>query len=139
MKNVQDILKLKDCQVFQQSFNRRNIIYQVRQKSTSKKIGGSDSEGNSQTVVAQIAQWIQATYPNQCGIIYCSSKKDCEEVAAQLASTHRLSVDYYHAGMDPVARQRVQDSWAKDQTRIICATIAFGQHNIFIVKLWNHS
>jgi len=131
VSNVQSILHLHDCQVFQQSFNRKNIIYEVRpKKSLAKQKGGSkdadNDEGNGASVVTQMAQWISATYPNQSGIIYCHSKKDCEEVAEELRSHHRLSADFYHAGLDPLTRQQVQLDWSMAKIKIICATIAFG-------------
>eukprot|EP01112_Ceratiomyxa_fruticulosa_P016719 TRINITY_DN5094_c1_g1_i1.p1 TRINITY_DN5094_c1_g1~~TRINITY_DN5094_c1_g1_i1.p1 ORF type:complete len:468 (+),score=87.10 TRINITY_DN5094_c1_g1_i1:374-1777(+) len=46
-------------------------------------------------------------------------------VAAKLRELH-LKADHYHADMDAADRTRVQNSWSKDQTLIICATIAFG-------------
>jgi bloom syndrome protein len=126
--NVKHVLGMHDCVIFKQSFNRTNIHYEVRAKSSSKSKSAAaraSKDGEDAGVISQIANWVQANYPHSSGIIYCLSKKDCESVASDL-SQHGLSVDFYHAGLDASNRRRVQDAWSKDKTKIIVATIAFG-------------
>lgn len=128
VRDVQRILRMDQsgpnaCVVFKQSFNRANIHYEVRLKSAKRSKKDGSSGDNS--VVSQIASWIQSHYPHESGIIYAHSKRECEEVTTDLAKLG-LSVDFYHAGLDQLNRRRVQASWSADKTKIIVATIAFG-------------
>lgn len=98
--NVQQVLGIDraQCVVFRQSFNRPNIIYEVRSKGAKpkKNAAGSDDSSSNDTL-SQMADWITSHYPNQCGIVYCHSKKDCEAVSGGLR--HKgLSVDFYVRG-----------------------------------------
>lgn len=127
MREVSTILKMSNPVIFKQSFNRVNIFYEVRQKvgGKGKKAGKSKDDDDDSGVNSQIANWITSEYPHSSGIIYCFSKKNCEEVAREL-SRYGLSVDFYHAGLDQPSRRRVQENWSTDKTKIIVATIAFG-------------
>ena len=42
------------------------------------------------------------------------------------ASENFVGVRYYHAGLSPDERERVQQDWTSDKVQIIAATIAFG-------------
>lgn len=66
-----------------------------------------------------------AKRPGQSGIIYCLSRKGTEDMASKL-NAKGIDADYYHAGMVPEDRSRVQEDFIRDKTQIICATIAFG-------------
>jgi len=61
----------------------------------------------------------------ESGIIYCASRATAERVAASLAGRGFLARPY-HAGLDATERTRNQELFLRDETRIICATIAFG-------------
>lgn len=95
-----------------QSFNRPNLFYSILPKVKDK-------------FESEIAHICLKRFPNKTGIIYCSSKKHCEELAARLR-TVGVSTNYYHAGMDNDERERVQESWQLGRVKVICATIAFG-------------
>jgi bloom syndrome protein len=69
--------------------------------------------------------FIRKNHPNDCGIIYCLSRMDCEKVAEKLRdSGHKAA--HYHGSMDPADRENVQEQWSMDEINIICATVAFG-------------
>jgi len=102
-------LKLKDGHVFQSSFNRPNLTYRVVPKKRSFE---------------RLASEIKSR-PGQAAIIYCFSRKSTEKTAADLRA-NGIKAAAYHAGMTPNERTRVQDSFIKDRTPVICATIAFG-------------
>ncbi|TKR57597.1 hypothetical protein L596_030278 [Steinernema carpocapsae] len=59
------------------------------------------------------------------GIIYCKSRKDCEDVVAML-KTQEIPSYAYHAGLNSKTRNEVQDKWMENQVPVIAATIAFG-------------
>lgn len=58
-------------------------------------------------------------------IIYTASRKSAEEVSEYL-SLKGISCGYYHAGMNPIIRKKVQEDFITDKLRVICATNAFG-------------
>jgi ATP-dependent DNA helicase RecQ len=62
---------------------------------------------------------------HESGIIYCASRATAERVAESLAGRGFLARPY-HAGLDAAERARNQEMFLRDDTRIICATIAFG-------------
>ncbi|GAA5906284.1 hypothetical protein JCM5296_000304 [Sporobolomyces johnsonii] len=98
--------------VLTQSFNRANLRYHVRKKG--------------KTILADIAEFIKKDHQGECGIIYCSSKKQCEDVADKLRREYSIKSMHYHAGMDKDDRIRVQENWQAGRVHVICATIAFG-------------
>jgi ATP-dependent DNA helicase RecQ len=61
----------------------------------------------------------------QSGIIYAISRKACEGLAEVLRAKG-LRAAAYHAGMEPKARNAVQDAFARDEIEVVIATIAFG-------------
>lgn len=62
--------------------------------------------------IQYMVDWITASYPNgESGIVYCLTRKDTEQVAAELAQ-HGLACGCYHADMDPVQRESVHMQWS---------------------------
>jgi ATP-dependent DNA helicase RecQ len=61
----------------------------------------------------------------QSGIIYAISRKACEALADVLRA-RGVRAAAYHAGMEPDARNAVQDAFARDEIEVVIATIAFG-------------
>ena len=59
------------------------------------------------------------------GIIYMSSRAKCEELSLYL-NQNGFSSNYYHAGMDIYERNKVFETFVRDQFNIMVATIAFG-------------
>ncbi|KMZ60342.1 ATP-dependent DNA helicase Q-like 4A [Zostera marina] len=110
-EDIVQALGLKDCIVFRQSFNRPNLWYTVIPK-TNKCLDDID-------------KFINENHFDECGIIYCLSRMDCEKVAEKLqACGHKVS--FYHGSMDHRQRTFVQKQWSKNEINIICATVAFG-------------
>ena len=58
-------------------------------------------------------------------IIYTASRKNAEEVSEYL-NMHRIHCEYYHAGLAPEERKRIQENFLNDKTPVIAATNAFG-------------
>jgi len=63
----------------------------------------------------------------ECGaiIVYCGSRKRVEEYALALQQ-HSISVLAYHAGLPDAQRQRIQESFLREESPILIATNAFG-------------
>ncbi len=102
-------LKLQEPATFVASFNRPNLTYRVIPKDQPLK---------------QIIDFVRKR-EHESGIIYCASRAAAERVAESLAG-RGFSARAYHAGLDAAERARNQEAFLRDDTRIICATIAFG-------------
>ncbi|KAL1523381.1 hypothetical protein AB1Y20_018324 [Prymnesium parvum] len=109
--DVMAVLGISGCPVFTQSFNRPNLWYHVKPKR--KK------------VAEEIGATIRDRHRGQTGVIYCCSRRDCEEVAQHLKE-QGLNAAFYHADIPRETRASVQQQWMDDKIHIICATIAFG-------------
>jgi len=114
-------LGMKQPKWFLSSFNRTNLKYEVRPKKG--KAGA----------VQEIGKLIQNSFLDpktrrfQSGIVYCLSKKECDDTAAALEQAVRgLTARPYHAGLSAEARSTTQDDWIQDKVKVVCATIAFG-------------
>ncbi len=59
-------------------------------------------------------------------IIYCRSRKETEQLAADLAAAGYPDATCYHAGQPAELRARIQDDFLHNRLRILVATIAFG-------------
>ncbi|ELR15702.1 ATPdependent DNA helicase, RecQ subfamily protein [Acanthamoeba castellanii str. Neff] len=104
-------LGLEECDFFTQSFNRPNLRYAVENKTkkTTKKI----------------IQFIKKKHNSESGIIYCLSKKECEAMARKLQAA-KIQANFYHAGLSPAKREKVQRKWMAGEFAVMVATIAFG-------------
>jgi ATP-dependent DNA helicase RecQ len=102
-------LGLRNPEVFVASFNRPNLTYRVIPKDQPLK---------------QIIDFVRKR-EDESGIIYCASRAAAERVAESLAGRGFLA-RAYHAGLEAEERARNQEQFLRDDTRIICATIAFG-------------
>jgi ATP-dependent DNA helicase RecQ len=111
-EDIETQLGLKDSKLFISSFDRKNLSIEVRGQVPKKQ------------KLQEIGQFVKQK-KNESGIIYCLSRKNTEEVAEYLKE-HGHSVAFYHAGMKPEERERIQTEFIHDESKIIVATIAFG-------------
>ncbi|XP_042469188.1 ATP-dependent DNA helicase Q-like 2 isoform X1 [Zingiber officinale] len=113
--DLMDMLHIPKCVKFVSTVNRPNLFYRVREKSSVGKV-----------VIDEIADFIRGTYSkNDSGIVYCFSRKECEQVAKELRGCG-ISADHYHADMDVIAREKVHLRWSTNKLQVIVATVAFG-------------
>ncbi|MDR1191292.1 MAG: DNA helicase RecQ [Verrucomicrobiales bacterium] len=102
-------LALKNPACFVASFNRPNLTYRVKAKEKP---------------LNQILDFLKK-HPDDSGIVYCASRHATESLAESL-SARGLAAKPYHAGLDSAVRNQNQEEFLRDETKIICATIAFG-------------
>jgi ATP-dependent DNA helicase RecQ len=108
VKDIIEQLILKDPQIFVRGFERENLHLNV---ATTKK--------KNKECLNLIRQF------KTPAIIYTSSRK-CAEEAAQFLTLHRINCAYYHAGLAPELRRKIQEDFLSDKIPIIVATNAFG-------------
>ncbi len=94
--------------MFQASVERHNLCYVVRMTDNKD---------------AQLYKILNSVTGST--IIYTRTRDGAEKVAKMLQSMD-FSANYYHAGLEPHERRDRQNSWMSGQTRILCATNAFG-------------
>ena len=102
-------LELHQPRTFISSFNRANISYYIQPKKKAFE---------------QILEYLHS-HKNDTGIIYTLSRASTESIAGKLKQVG-YNADFYHAGLSTNERARVQESFQRDETKIIVATIAFG-------------
>ncbi len=98
----------KDHQRFQASFERANLSYSVFEMS-----------GRQQKMID-----ILMKVPGS-GIVYCKSRKRTKEIA-EILRINGIAADHYHAGLTNDERNKKQDAWLNNGTRIMTCTNAFG-------------
>ena len=110
-------LKMRNEYRYRSSFNRQNLHYEVRKKDGK--------------LVDVVASYI-ASKPQESGVIYCLSRKNCETLAEQLQQKlrekgcSRIGVSFYHAELDAEERARRHHDWSVGIVKVLCATVAFG-------------
>ena len=102
-------LDLKDPAVLVGSFDRPNLIYRVLARASLKR---------------QILD-VMARRTGQAGIIYCTSRREVDALAAWLTETG-VRARPYHAGLADDERSRNQDAFLDEHADVIVATVAFG-------------
>ena len=107
--DIQKTLGMVNADVFKSSFNRPNLIYEVRPK---------------RDVTREIIKYIKNN-PGKSGIIYCLSRKKVEELAETLV-VNGIKAAPYHAGLESSVRSANQDKFLMEEVDVIVATIAFG-------------
>ena len=108
-EDIVEQLHLEQPELFVASFNRSNLNYSVLAK-----------QRDSFTRLVELLQ----KHKGESVIIYCSTIKGTEELAARLRE-NGFDAQPYHADLGGVRQQR-QEDFIHDRTAIIVATIAFG-------------
>lgn len=93
---------------FQQSFERPNLSYSVF------------NVASKQNKLLEILKNVPGT-----AIVYCKSRKHTKEIA-DLLLMNKISADHYHAGLNNEERNKKQEDWINNKTRVIVCTSAFG-------------
>jgi ATP-dependent DNA helicase RecQ len=89
-------------------FDRPNIRYAV-----------TNAPNKGSAIAAAIRGWPGA------GIVYATTRDRAEKLAALIAKTGRRT-RFYHAGMEPQARQAAQAEFVASEDMVMVATVAFG-------------
>ena len=107
-EDISKILELNDPAKFVTGFARTNL-------SLGIQAPGSNTEKDQQLV-----RFLNS-HPG-CGIIYASTRKNCEQLIELLDSEISRSIAFYHAGLPTEARREVQEKFMSGEIEIIVAT-----------------
>ncbi len=107
-EDIQEKLGFKEKNLLKMSFRRENLNYLVRNVE--------DKSGYLLSSLQKVAG---------SGVVYVRSRKAAREISDELRK-HKISADYYHAGLNSRVRSYKQDLWIAGKTRVIVATNAFG-------------
>lgn len=102
-------LKMDSPEVMVASFNRPNLFLEVRRKSHGTK---------------QVLDFLSG-HKGQCGIIYCFSRKQVDDLTDFLREKG-FSAMNYHAGLSDEQRMEHQRDFIQDKVDVMVATVAFG-------------
>jgi ATP-dependent DNA helicase RecQ len=112
-RDIASQLKLREPLELVGSFDRPNLVYRVLPRATLKR---------------QL-QDVLARHRGEAGIVYCTSRREVDALAAWLssdASGVRVRAVPYHAGLDDRERHRNQDAFINEDADVVVATVAFG-------------
>lgn len=108
VKDIMDKLKFNNGKIFSKSFARTNLTYVVRR---------TDDKASQ---LIKIFWKVPGS-----GIVYARSRAKTKQIAEALTS-HGISADYYHAGLENNDKADRQNKWKSGETRVMVATNAFG-------------
>jgi len=107
--DILTLFKIPQTNLFMGSFNRDNLFLDVQVKNNPQ---------------AQLIDFIKK-FPRESGIIYCTTRKSVNNIAA-LLTANGFQAKPYHAGLEDVQRRENQKKFIRDDVQIMVATIAFG-------------
>jgi ATP-dependent DNA helicase RecQ len=111
-EDIAQVLELRGPATFVSGFARDNLALQVETPA-------SNAEKD-----ARVVEYV--TQASGSGIVYAATRKSCEHLVELIQAHSKRSAAFYHAGMEPEQRKRIQDMFMADQLPLIVATNAFG-------------
>ena len=103
------MLELRDPFTITTGFDRKNLYFGVSHPH--------DKYSEAVRIVEK--------YKDNCGIIYCSTRKNVESVCEKLCADG-YNASRYHAGLSDEERRKNQDDFIFDRVQVMVATNAFG-------------
>ena len=107
--DIHRLLDLQDPLELTTGFDRENLYFEVQQPADKR---------------AALLELVKGR-PGKCGIVYCATRKNVEEVCDFLRQ-RGVAAARYHAGLAPEERQRNQEDFLYDRVQVMVATNAFG-------------
>ncbi len=113
--DIQQMLGLQNPATVVTGFDRKNLYFGCEEMGDKAK-----------------AAWVRdyvIAHSSESGIVYCSTRKTVDALAAELAEAlgpSGIRVGRYHAGMGNDARRQSQRAFIDDDIQVMVATNAFG-------------
>lgn len=108
-EDIVRLLELSSPRLVAQGFDRPNLYFEVRRPK--------DKDEEVLRVVL--------SKPGKCGIVYCGTRKNADNVLNALRNAGVAAVRY-HAGMSDEERRLSQEDFQFDRAQVMVATNAFG-------------
>lgn len=108
-QDIMEKLNINSQDEVKTSTKRRNLIFKVNPTYQRQKF-----------VVDYVTD-----HDEEAGIIYCSTRKQVEELQEVLDS-HKVKCTIYHAGLTNKEREAAQNDFLYDRVNVVIATNAFG-------------
>lgn len=108
-KDIISLLGLVNPFVLTTGFDRENLSFGVVSPKSKKDF---------------VIQFLRK-HKNECGIIYCLTRKTVDNLSTELTSLG-FSISSYHAGLSEKTRIKSQEDFVFDRTSVMIATNAFG-------------
>ena len=102
-------LQLQQPKIHEASFERNNLSYNVIKTDNKLQAILDHCKNNS----------------NQCGIVYCQTRRSVKEIAKFLYN-NKISTGIYHGGLNSDQRTQMLNDWLQDRIKVMVATNAFG-------------
>ena len=106
--DIQKQLNFEKPNVFQMSFERKNLAYIVR------------TTDNKTDELLHILRRVEGS-----AIVYVRSRQRTKEIT-ELLNKEGITADFYHAGLDDAIKDARQQNWQSDKCRVMVSTNAFG-------------
>lgn len=104
-------LKIEKENEFITGFDRENITYNIVEKESDE--------------FKQLTRYLSRNHKGESGVVYCSSRKRTEDIAAYLRERGFNAV-HYHAKIDQEEKSKILNRFLMEDNIIVVATIAFG-------------
>ena len=108
-EDILALLDLKDPVMLTTGFDRKNLKFAVQHPGDKMR-----------TLLMYVRE-----HEEECGIVYCLTRKTVEEVCARLQA-EGYPATRYHAGLSDEERRQNQEDFIFDRKQIMVATNAFG-------------
>lgn len=109
-KDIKSALGFEEPKVISQGFSRPNLKWWVVNSPKKKQ---------------KLTEAVQKGASQGDGLIYGSTRKNCENLADRFSSLG-IKTEAYHAGIEPEKRKAIQQRWISGKTPLVAATNAFG-------------
>ncbi|PRZ13857.1 RecQ-like ATP-dependent DNA helicase [Laceyella sediminis] len=107
--DIANLLQISPKHIFSTKLERDNLSFYVHRDGQKREF---------------ITQYLR-DHPGQTGILYCSTRKEVDQLHRYLKE-EGFPVAKYHAGMSDLERNRAQEAFSYDRIQTIIATNAFG-------------
>ena len=108
VKDIQRKLEFKKENLFQKSFERKNLTYLVLKEE--------DKLNRLLKIIHKV---------NGCSIIYVRNRRQTKEIA-EFLEKNNIRAGFYHAGLNPKVRDQRQTAWINETIQVMVCTNAFG-------------
>ena len=108
-EDIEKLLALQAPLRLTTGFDRQNLYFEVRHPADKK---------------AALLELVRSR-PGKCGIVYCATRKNVEEVCDFLRE-RGIAATRSHAGLEPEERRQGQEDFLYDRAEVMVATNAFG-------------